>query len=139
MSGRWFDDLGQDPTGRSRVQEGDPAGADSRARLAVDELDPLLAKLRERGFDVVDPVGDVVQPGTAAGEEPADGGVLAERAQELDMAVADVEEDGLDPLVADGFAMGDRHPEGPLIERERRIKVLDRNADVIDQPEHLDG
>ena len=55
------------------------------------------------------------------------------------MAVADVEEDGLDPLVADGFAMGDRHPEGPLIERKRRIKVLDRNADVIDQPEHLDG
>ena len=61
-----LDDLGQGARSRSRVQEGDPAGADSRARLAVDELHPLLAKLRRRGVDVVDPVGDVV-PGQDRG------------------------------------------------------------------------
>ena len=104
--------------------------------VGVDQLDPLLAQLRERRVDVVDPVGDVVQPRALALEELADRGLGPERAQQLDVAVADVEQNRLDPLLVDRLAVGERHPEAALVERERGVEVGDGDADVIDQPEH---
>ena len=49
--------------------------------------------------DVLNAVGDVVQAGPLALEELADGRVGGERAQQLDVAVADVEEHRLDALL----------------------------------------
>ena len=71
-SRRRFDDLGQHAAGRPRVQEGDPAVADPGPRLGVDQLDAVVAELRQRRLDVVDPVGDVVQARALALEELAD-------------------------------------------------------------------
>ena len=44
-------------------------------------------ELRERGVDVGDAVGDVVQARAARGEEAADGGVRRERREQLDVAL----------------------------------------------------
>ena len=52
------------------------------------------------------------------------------------MAVADVEQHRLDALLGDRLAVGERHPEGALVELQRGVEVVDGDADVIDQPEH---
>src|SRR5690349_14780753 len=67
-----LDDLGEHPVGRAGVQEGDAAVADAGPRRPVDQLDALLVELGERGLDVADRVGDVMQTGSLAGEELAD-------------------------------------------------------------------
>ncbi len=60
---------------------------------------PALGQLAERPLDVADRVGDVVQPGALAVEELADRGLGPERAEQLHVAVADVEQHGLDALL----------------------------------------
>ena len=97
---------------------------------------PASGQLLERGVDVVDAVGDVVETGALALEELADRRVGPERAQELDVAVADVEQDGLDALLLDRLAVGERHRHRALVERQRGVEVVGGNADVIDQAEH---
>src|SRR5215217_1945293 len=73
---RCLDDLGQDPAGGGGVKEGDPRAAYAGARRLVDQPDALLAQAGQRRLDVVDPVGDMVQAGTALGHEAADGCVV---------------------------------------------------------------
>src|ERR671911_2751365 len=74
---RRLDDLGQHASGRLRVQEGDPAAADSSSRLLVDQLHPGSLELVERGIDVVDSVGHVVQTLAPPLDEPAHGRLRA--------------------------------------------------------------
>src|SRR5581483_1689021 len=105
VAGRRLDDLREHAAGRLRVQERDAASADPRPRLGVDERDPALLQARERGVDVGDTVGDVVEAGPALLDELADGRVRSQGAQQLDVAVADVEEHGLDPLRLDRLAV----------------------------------
>ena len=76
-------------------------------------------------------------PGPALREEPADRRVVRERAQQLDMALADVEQHRLDALLGHGLAMDDRHAVRPLVQRERGIQVRDGDADVVDPLKHL--
>ena len=97
---------------------------------------PASRELGERGVDVVDAVGDVVEARALALEELADRRVRPERAQELDVAVADVEQDRLDALLLDRLAVRERHRHRALIERQRRVQVVGGDADVIDQAEH---
>ena len=52
------------------------------------------------------------------------------------MARSDVEQRRLDALFGDRLAVGERHRERALIERERGVEVGDGDADVVDQPEH---
>ena len=87
------------------MQEGDAAVADAGAGLGVDRLDPGGEHLRQGRVDVVDRVGDVVKARALAGKEPADCGVGPERRQQLDVPVADVEQDRLDALGVDRLAM----------------------------------
>ena len=87
------------------MKESDAAVADADPRLGVDQLDAGGGDARQGGVDVVDRVGDVVQARALAGEELADGGVGAERPQQLDVAVADVEQDRLDALRLDRLAV----------------------------------
>src|SRR5262245_9393752 len=55
------------------------------------------------------------------------------------MAVADVEQDRLDPLRLDRLAVGELHLEALLVEADRSVEVLDGDSDVIDSPEHRAG
>ena len=59
----------------------------------------------------------------------------AERREQLDVALADVEQDRLDAVLGDRLAMDERHPEGSLVERDRGVEVLDGDADVVDPAE----
>src|SRR3954452_22995438 len=95
-----LDDLGEHRAGGGRVQEGDAGAADAGAGRLVDEAHALLAQRGECGVDVGDLVGDVVQSRAVAGQEAPDRRVRRERAQELDVVLADVQQDGLHPLLA---------------------------------------
>ena len=74
-----------------------------------------LVERRQGRVDVGDRVGDMVQTRAALGDELADRGVGSERAQQLDVSVADVEQHRLDSLRLDRLAMRKLHLEALLI------------------------
>ncbi len=65
------------------MDEGDLEAEHAAPRRFVDQLGPGLRKMRESGADVLDLVRDVVHSRPPLGEEPADRGVVAKRAEEL--------------------------------------------------------
>jgi len=78
----------------------------------------------------------MVKAGAASREELADGRVRCERPQELDVALADAEEHGLDALLLDDLAVLERQAEPVAVERDRLVEVVDRDAYVVDASEH---
>jgi hypothetical protein len=52
------------------------------------------------------------------------------------MGISHSQERGLDALLGDGLAMLQRHPEALRIELDRRIEILDRDAEMVDCLEH---
>ena len=73
------------------MQEGDAMAASAGAGQVVNELiaeDPACGKRR---IEVGNPVADVVDAGTAFGEEAGDWGVRRDRLQEFDIGPAEVE------------------------------------------------
>src|SRR5438046_1849975 len=84
-------DLGEDAAAGGRVQEGDARAADAGPGLLVDQPQPGRLEALELGVDVGRLVGDVVQARALLGQELADGRVLAERREQLDVVLADVE------------------------------------------------
>ncbi len=119
------------------MQEGDARAADPDAGALVDQLHARLLQARQGRVDIADLVGDVVQAGALLREELAHGRVLAERREQLDVILADIQEHGLDALLLDDLAMRDLHPEAVAPQRERGLDLRDRNADMVDPPEHL--
>ena len=101
-------------------------------RLGVDQLRAFLGEPRERSAEVPDLVGDVVHSGAALRDEPADWRVVAERAEQLDAAVADEQRGGFDALVGNRFAVLDTCIEEPLVRLDGVAEVLDRDAEVMD-------
>jgi hypothetical protein len=81
----------------------------------------------------------MVQARALLRQEPADRRLRAKRGQQLDMALADVEQDRLDALLGHRLAMHERHPERVAVERDCAVEVLDGYADVIDAAEHAGG
>jgi hypothetical protein len=65
--------------------------------------------------------------------------LVAQRAQELDVALADVEQHGLDALFLDHLAVDELHVVGLRVQRDRGVEVLDGDADVVDPGEHAPG
>ncbi len=88
------------------MKEGDPRAADPCSRLLVDQLASRLLELGQGRVDVGDLVGDMVQPGALAGQELADGRVGPQRRQQLDVVLAEVEQNRLDALFGDDLAVG---------------------------------
>src|SRR3954451_19602116 len=131
-----LDDLGEHRAGGGGMQEGDAGRPDAGAGRLVDERDALVAQPAERRLDVGDLVGDVVQARPLAREEPADGRVGTERAKQLDVVLADVEQHRLDALLLDGLTVHERHAVGLLVQRDRGVEVLDGEAHVVDAAEH---
>ena len=52
-----------------------------------------------------------MQTGSPPGEELADRGLAPKRLKQLDVAVADIEQRRVDPLLGDGLTMHERHPQ----------------------------
>ena len=117
------------------MEEGDAAVADAGARLLVDQPEAGLAHGAERRVDVVGRVGDVVEARAVPRDELADARVLGERPQQLHMAVADLEQHGLDALLLDGLPMLLAHVEGLRVELDGGVEVLDGDSDVVDAAE----
>ena len=103
-------------------------------RLLVDQLDAGVAETRQRRCDVVHLIGDVVHPGTAAREEPTDGRVLLQRLEELDAARADANSRGVHTLRRHRRPMLDLGTEQPRVRRQRRVEIVDRDAEVVNPP-----
>jgi hypothetical protein len=104
------------------------------ARRLVDQLGARLRQMREGGANVVDLVRDVMHPGAARREEAADGCVLAERAQQLEPALADTNGRGLDALLLHTRALLEPCAEQALVRIERAVEILDRETDVMHRP-----
>jgi hypothetical protein len=81
----------------------------------------------------------VVKARAPLGEEPADGGLVPERKEQLDVRVAHAQERGLDALLSDRLAVLQGHPETLGVELDRRVEILDGDAHVIDCLEHRRG
>ena len=63
-----------------------------------------------------------------------------QRLDQLDVAVADLEQNGLDALLLDGLAVLLAPCSKPSrVELDRGVEVLDGDADVVDAPEHGRG
>jgi len=120
--------LGEDTVNRVGMHEGDLEPEETLSRLVVDQLDTLFGELVDRGANVGHLVGDMVHPGPTLGQKLADRRLLAERGQELDATSADGQRGRLDALCGNGLAMLEAGAEDPLIDRDRLVEVLDRDA-----------
>ena len=103
-------------------------------RAFVDEICARARELRQRPLEIAHLVGDMVHPRPPAREEAADGRVLPERLEQLDAAPADADRRGTHTLILNRRAMLDARVEQPLIRRESRVEVLDRNSKMVDPP-----
>ena len=102
--------------------------------LLVDQLGARSGKLGDRGAEVVDLVRDVVHTRPALGEEPPHGGVLLERLEQLDAAVADAERRGAHALLLHGRLVFDVSAEEKFVRAQGAVEILDRDTDVMDPP-----
>ena len=71
-----------------------------------------------------------------AAQELADRGLGPKRLQQLDVAVADVEQRRIDALLGHGLAVDEWHAQLVAVERERVVDALDGDADVVDGGQH---
>src|SRR5438034_1887711 len=107
--------LAEDAVGGVGMEEGYLEPEESLPRLAVDELDAVRGERVQLGPHVVDLERDVVHPRAALGHELAHWRVVAERAEQLDPAIADKKRRGLDALLGDGVAVLEPRAEEPLV------------------------
>jgi hypothetical protein len=114
------------------MDEGDLEAEHAAPRRLVDQLGAGFREVREGGADVVDLVRDMVHTRAALREEAADRRVLAERAQQLEAALADADGRCLDTLLVHARAMLDPRAEETLIGVERALEILDRETHVVD-------
>ena len=114
------------------MHERDLQAEQAFARFLVDQVGTRLEKRRERLPHVVDLVRDVVHPGASLGEESPDRRVLAERPQQLDPPAAEPHRGGFDALVRNRRPVLELRAEEALIRRDRRVEVVDRDAEVMD-------
>jgi hypothetical protein len=114
------------------MDKGDLEAEHAVPRRFVDQLGAGLRKMRQRGANVLDFVSHVMHSGPSLREEPADRRVVAERAQELEPALADPDGRGLDTLLLDARAVLEPGAEVALVRVECAIEILDRKADMVD-------
>lgn len=119
------------------VDEGHLEAEHAAPRGGVDQLRPCVRESRERGVDVAHLVGHVVHSGSTPGEEPSDRRVLAERAEQLEPAVADADAGCLDALVVDPLPLLEPGAEEALVGRERSVEVVHGDSQVVDRAGRL--
>jgi hypothetical protein len=116
------------------VDERDLQAEEALPRLLVDQLDAGVAEPCQRLRDVVDLVRDVVHPRAAPGEEPTDERVFPEGLEQFDATRADAYGGRVNALRRHGRALLELRAEQARVRRERRVEVVDRDAEVVDPP-----
>ena len=76
----------------------------------------------------------MVHARAAAGEEPPDGCVFLHRLEQLDTAGADANRSGVHALCRHRRAMLELGAEQPRVRRQRRVEIVDRDAEVVNPP-----
>src|SRR5271166_120843 len=102
------------------------------ARRLVDHPHSRLLELADAGLDVLDGVGDVVQPLAFLVDESRDRTRGVGRLEQFEADVADPEEADPDFLVGDVLNALIHSPESLLVERTLGVDRTDGNSNVID-------
>ena len=110
-----------------RVDERDLETEQARTRAFVDQVCACARELGKRRLEIGDLVGHVMHPRPSLRQEAADRGVLPERLEQLDAALADTDGGRPDSLISYRRAVLNLRAEQPLVGHEGRIEVLDRN------------
>ena len=90
----------------------------------------------ERRGAVVDAVADVVQALTLVGEVLRHRRVVADRREQLDVGVGDLEERLLDAVLLDDLPVLDLAAVGRSVVVDRALEVVDGDGDVVDLGQH---
>jgi len=109
------------------VDERDLEPKKAGPRALVDQIYARARELDQRRVEIAHLVGNVVHSRPALREEAADGRILAKRLEQLDTTVADADRRGTHTLIFHRRAMLDARAEQPLVGRESRVEVLDRD------------
>ena len=117
-----------------RVDERHLEAEEARTRAFVDQVRACACQFGKRFLEIGDLVGDVMHTRPSLRQEAADGGVLPERLEQLDTALADTDRRCPDSLISYGRAVLDLRAEQPLVGHEGRIEVLDRDPQMVDPP-----
>ncbi len=110
------------------MDESDLEAEEPDSRLLVDQSRACSGEPAELAAHVVDLVGDMVHPRTAIRDELADGRVVAQRAQELDAALANTNGHRFDTLGRHRLAMLQFGAEDRSVRLDRLLEVLDGHA-----------
>ena len=113
------------------MDERDLQAEEPPVRARVDQLGPFGRELVESGADVVDLECDVMHSGAPLREELADRRVLAECSQQLDPVRTDAQRRSLDALFLEHLALLELGPEEPVVRGQRRIEIVDGDAQVM--------
>ena len=117
-----------------RVDERDLETEQARTRPFVDQVCAFARELGKCRLEIGDLVRHVMHPRPSLRQEAADRGVLPERLEQLDAALADTDGGRPDSLISYRRAVLDQRPEQPLVGLERRVEVLDRDPEMVDTP-----
>ena len=117
---------------RVRVNEGDLEPKQPSMRLLVDQLDALLGEPLELALKIAHLVGDVVHARAAAGEELANRGLITERREQLDAALANAHGRCLDALRGNRVPLLYLGAEKTSIRVDRLVEILDGNSEMVD-------
>src|SRR2546428_16128 len=118
------------------MQEANAAGNWARTGDLVQQFHALRLKCLRSGVDIVHLEADVVHPLAAPLDEARHRTGLIQGFEELNVAVADLQESGLDALFLDCGHLHDWQAKRVAISLERLIDALDGDADVVDAFEH---
>ena len=114
------------------MDESDLEAEEPLPRLLVDQVCACGSEAAELRADVVHLVGDVVHSRPAAGEELADGGLLAERREQLDAPRADEHGGRFDTLILDEGAVLELGAEQLQVRLEGLVQVVHGHAEMMD-------
>jgi hypothetical protein len=118
------------------MQERHQPVAGATARTGVERPEPELSVTIQRGLDIVDAVGDVVEPAAASFQEGRDLRGGTRRSEQLHAGLADLEHDRLDAVRLDHLAMARGATQELPVGRNGGVDVIHRDPDVVDPAQH---
>src|SRR5205823_4370786 len=119
----------------ARMQESDLPG-EARTRYGVDQLRAPFLRRGQVRRDVRRVEADVMQPLAVAREKSPDAALRIQWLEQLDFAIPGREQRGAHALVRQLGFLDERKPEDVAVEPISVRQPRDRNAHVMDRPDH---
>src|SRR3954466_8114632 len=129
----WLHEFHQHAVHAVRVDERHAQPEQAHARLLVDQLGAAGGGVGQRLLDIADPKRHVVHAGSAVEQELADRGVVTQRPQQLDAAVAQQHGCRLHSLIGHRLAVLEHAPQQLLVVRDGGVEVVDSMPDMMDR------